>query len=474
MKYSFLLKSRHCITKLVARFGRGNRGSYEIDMCNGPLLGKIIRYVVPLILSGVLQLLFHSADLIVVGRYSGPTALAAVGTTGSITHLLTTLFLGMSVGVNVLVAKYYAANRPKDLSRTVHSAIAIAILFGGFLFIFGQLVTKPILSAMGTPNDVIDSASLYMKIIFMGMPAQLIYNFGSAVLNATGDTRRPLYFLTIAGVINVLINLFLVIVVGLGVDGVAIATIISQYLSAALVVRCLVGSTAVYSINIKAIKIHKDKFAEIVKIGLPAGLQGAMFSIANVLIQSSINSFGSVVMAGNTAAGSLEGFVYVAIYAFHQTSITFVSQNIGGKKYSRIPRIALLSVICAVVVAMVLGYGLLLLAEPLLSIYNDDMEVVAIGKTALFYFCHFYIVYAVMETLFGVLRGMGYSIMTMVTALIGICGVRIIWIFTAFEYTNSLDVLYMSFPVSWIITATVAVIEFLWAKKRLLREQEKK
>ncbi len=468
--YSYYIrKIKYSLGAFVAKISSRNRGSYEIDMCNGPLLGKILRYVVPLILSGVLQLLFHSADLVVVGRFSGPVALAAVGTTASITHLLTTLFLGMSVGVNVLVAKYYAAGKAKDLYETVHSGIAIAIVFGAFLFVAGLLVTTPILQAMGTPDDVIDGASLYMKIIFMGMPAQLVYNFGSAILNATGDTRRPLYFLTIGGVVNVIINLFLVIVLGMDVDGVAIATITSQYISAVLVIRCLVGSTAVYALSLKSIKIYKEKFYEIVKIGLPAGMQGAMFSIANVLIQTSINSFGSIVMAGNTAAGSLEGFVFVAIFAFHQTAITFVSQNIGGKKYSRVPRVALLTVVCATILATILGFGLWIFARPLLAIYNSDPEVVEIGRTALFYFCAFYPIYGIMETLFGVLRGMGYSLMTMITALIGICVVRVIWIFTVFEYTNMLEVLYMSYPVSWFLSAVVAIIEYYWAKRRLAK-----
>ncbi len=450
---------------------RSRKSSYEIDMCNGPLLGKMIKFAMPLALSSVIQLLFHATDIIVVGQYSGPTALAAVGSTAAITNLFVTVFMGLSVGTNVLTARYYGSERYKDLSEVVHTSVAMSLIFGVVLIVVGQFASTPILALMGTPEDVIAQSSLYMRIIFGGMPALMLYNFGAAILRAVGDTKRPLYFLTISGILNVLINLFLVIVVGMGVEGVAIATIFSQYISAALVLLCLVRNDAVYAVVIKEVHIHKEKLIEMLKIGLPAGIQGAMFSFSNALIQSSINSFGSTVMAGSTAAGNLEGFVFVALNSFHQTAVTFVSQNIGGKKYSRIPKITGLCLACATVVGVVLGVGAFLLGTPLLSIYNSDPEVIEVGLIRLAYIGIFYFLCGHMDVMIGVLRGMGYSISTMLTSLIGVCGLRIAWIYTFFAATNSLEVLFLSYPITWTLTAVVSILHFLWALKRLPKEE---
>ena len=293
--------------------------SYEIDMCDGPLLSKILLFSVPLMMSGILQLLFNAADIIVVGRFAGSSALAAVGSTSSLINLLINVFVGLSVGVNVLVAKYYGGQREKDMSETVHTAVLTSLLSGLFLVILGGIAARPLLHLMGTPDDVLDQAVLYMRIYFLGMPVLMVYNFGAAILRAIGDTRRPLYFLFMAGVVNVALNLFFVIGLGMGVDGVGWATVISEHVSALLVLKSLMEAPGALKLNLKELRIHPKKLKRIVKIGLPAGMQGAIFSISNVLIQSSVNSFGSIAMAGNTASANIEGFVYTAMNAVYQT-----------------------------------------------------------------------------------------------------------------------------------------------------------
>lgn len=303
--------------------------SYEIDMCNGPLLGKLLLFALPLMLSGILQLLFNAADIIVVGRFTGSHALAAVGSTSSLINLLVNLFIGFSIGANVLTAQYYGAKDQKNIHQTIHTSILISLIGGIILIAVGVLLARPLLELMATPEDVLDQATLYMKIYFCGMPATMVYNFGAAILRAIGDTRRPLYFLFTAGVLNVFLNLFFVIVFHMGVAGVALATIISQTLSAILVVRCLTNLDGICRLYLKQLKIYPEKLLRIVQIGLPAGLQGAVFSISNVLIQSSVNSFGSIAMAGNTAASNLEGFVYTSMNAVYQTALSFTSQNMG-------------------------------------------------------------------------------------------------------------------------------------------------
>ena len=313
--------------------------NYEMDMCSGPILGKLLTFTIPLIFSGILQLLFNAADVIVVGRFAGSQSLAAVGSTTALINLMINIFIGLSVGVNVIVARYYGAKREKDVQDTIHTAMALSIVSGLFLIVVGQLLSRPMLELMGTPDDVIDKSTIYMRIIFIGMPANMIYNFGSAILRAVGDTKRPLYFLTAAGVINVVLNLFFVIMFQMDVAGVALATAISQAISACLVILCLMESEGGLKLHLKALKIHRSKFRQIIQVGLPAGMQGAVFSISNVLIQSSVNSFGSVAMAGNTTSQNIEGFIYNAMNAVYQANLSFTSQNFGGKKYSRINRI---------------------------------------------------------------------------------------------------------------------------------------
>jgi len=326
-----LLKENKAIVMKVK-----TKKNYEIDMCNGPLLGKILAFAIPLMLSGILQLLFNAADIVVVGRFAGNEALAAVGSTSSLINLLVNLFIGLSVGANVLVARFFGAGQKRELSEMVHTAIATSLLSGLLLIFVGLFLARPALQLMDTPTDCIEQATLYMQLYFVGMPAMMAYNFGSAILRAVGDTKRPLYYLLFAGVINVVLNLIFVIIFSMGVAGFALATVISQVVSAVLVIRCLILCDADYKLNLKELRIVKDKLIKMAQIGLPAGLQGALFSISNVFIQSSVNSFGSVAMAGNTAAGNIEGFVYTAMNAMHQTAISFTGQNYGALKFKRI------------------------------------------------------------------------------------------------------------------------------------------
>ena len=446
--------------------------SYEIDMTSGPLLGKILLFSIPLMLSGILQLLFNAADIIVVGRFSGSEALAAVGSTSSLINLLVNLFIGISIGGNVLMARYIGAQDYKNARETLHTAVCIS-LYGGILMIFvGVLLARPLLEMMGTPADVINLSVLYMRIYFIGMPAFILYDFGAAMLRAVGDTKRPLYFLTIAGCVNVIFNLFFVIVLHMGVAGVALATIIAQGISAVLIILCLVRSEGVLQLSRSEIKLHKDKVKQMLRIGLPAGLQGIIFSISNVLIQSSINSFGSLVMAGNTAASNIEGFVYTSMNAIYQTSLSFTSQNMGARQYKRVDRILFECVGIVSVVGLVLGLGAFLLGHPLLSIYTSSEEVISYGIARLGVVSASYFLCGIMDTLVGSLRGIGYSLMPMFVSLTGACLFRIIWIYTVFQVFHTQFSLYISYPISWILTLLAHLICYVIVRKKAFRKRE--
>lgn len=441
--------------------------SYEINMCEGPILGKVLIFSIPLMLSGILQLLFNAADVIVVGRFAGSQSLAAVGSTSALINLLINVFMGFSVGVNVLVARYYGGRKERDVSETVHTAVTLSLVCGLILVAVGLALTRPLLELMGTPDDVIDKAVLYMQIYFIGMPANMLYNFGSAILRAVGDTKRPLYYLSAAGVVNVILNLISVIIFHMDVAGVALATIISQAISAVCVLRCLMRHESCLKIRLGELKIHKEKLMGIVKVGLPAGMQGAIFSISNVLIQSSVNSFGSIAMAGNTAAQNIEGFIYNAMVAVYQANLSFTSQNYGAGKFSRINRIMF---ICIGVVSVV-GFSIGVLAygagTSLLSIYSSDPEVIAYGMTRLQIIGLTYFICGIMDTMVGSIRGIGYSVLPMLVSLTGACLFRIIWIFTIFQWSHTLLTLYISYPASWVLTATAHIVCFFLIRKKL-------
>ena len=466
-------KIRAIAAKLAMRvhMRKRRKSSYEIDMVNGPLFGKIIRYSIPLMLSGILQLFFNAADIVVVGRFAGPTALAAVGSTGSLINLLINVFMGLSVGTNVLVARYYGARDMKNLSETVHTSILASLVGGVALIFIGCFFAKPMLNLMGSPADVIDQATLYVRLYFAGMPAMMLYNFGAAILRSVGDTKRPLYFLAISGVLNVLLNLFLVIVCNMGVAGVAIATVASQVLSAVLVLICLVKSDAPYRVDLKQLHIYKDKLLEMIRIGLPAGMQGTVFSISNVLIQSSINSFGSLVMAGSTAAGNIEGFVYTGMNAFYQTALSFTGQNMGAKKYERVGKIMRICVLSVAAVGTILGSAGMIFARPLLSIYTTDPQVIEYGVNRMLLVCLPYMICGVMDTLVGSMRGMGYSILPMIVSLTGACGLRVVWILTVFAANHTLTALFLVYPVSWIVTALAHFVCFVIAYRKLRKKE---
>lgn len=441
--------------------------SYEIDMCSGPILKKVLVFSIPLMLSGVLQLLFNAADIIVVGRFAGSQSLAAVGSTTSLINLLINIFIGLSIGVNVMVARYYGAKLHKDVSETVHTAIAISLLSGLFLVVVGFFSSRFLLELMGTPDDVIDKAVLYMQIYFAGMPAIMAYNFGSAILRAIGDTKRPLYFLLLSGIVNIVLNLFFVIEFHMDVAGVALATVLSQCISTVLVLRCLTKMQGSLKLNLFKLRIDKRKLFQIVKIGLPAGMQGAIFSISNVLIQSSVNSFGSIAMAGNTASANIEGFVYTAMNAVYQTNLSFTSQNIGGKQYSRVKKILLVCLLTVTVVGMLLGFGAYFGGRSLLGVYSSDPEVISFGMLRLSIICTTYFMCGWMDTIVGSLRGIGYSVLPMIVSLTGACGLRVLWIFAVFPHFHSLTVLYLSYPISWFITAAAHIICFYKIQKKL-------
>lgn len=438
-----------------------------MDMCNGPLLGKLLIFALPLMLSGILQLLFNAADIVVVGKFSGSTALAAVGATGALINLFVNVFIGFSIGTNVLVAQYFGSRDEKEVRHTVHTSILLGIIGGIILIFLGIPLAKPLLTMMDTPADVLDQAALYMQIYFIGMPAMLVYNFGAAILRAIGDTRRPLYYLLGAGVVNVILNLIFVIGFRMGVAGVALATVISQNISAALIVRCLVKSDGMYKLNLRKLKIYKSKLLRIVKIGLPAGVQGAVFSISNVLIQSSVNSFGSIAMAGNTAASNIEGFVYTSMNAIYQTALSFTSQNVGGGKQERIPKIVGMCMGIVVLVGGVLGNVAYHAGPVLLEIYSSDPEVIQFGLERMEIICQFYFLCGMMDVAVGILRGLGYSIAPMLVSLTGACGLRIVWIFTIFAWKPTPFMLYLSYPVTWFVTLAAHMIFFtvIWFKK---------
>ncbi len=428
-----------------------------MDMTRGPMLKNVLLFAWPLMLTGILQLLFNAADMIVVGRYSGdqaPQALAAVGSTGSLINLLINVFMGLSVGASVLVAQRWGAGDQPAVSCAVHTSVTVALLSSILVGAVGVLFARPLLKLMDSPDDVIDLAALYMRIYFLGMPANMLYNFGAAVLRAVGDTRRPLYYLTIAGVANVLLNLLLVIVFHMSVAGVAIATVVSQTISAVLVILCLHRTHSAIHLDFRRLKIHMPELKAILRVGLPAGLQGSLFSISNVLIQASVNSFGSIAMAGNTSASNLEGFVYTSMNAIYQADLTFASQNYGAGKPDRVRRVMWVCLGAVAVIGFALGMAFLALGAPLLSFYNGQKEVIEYGLMRMRVIMPFYFFCGMMDTMVGQLRGVGCSILPMIVSLSGACLLRIVWILTVFAVPewHTLTVLYISYPISWAVT----------------------
>ncbi len=447
--------------------------NYEMDMTTGSLPKKMISYALPFIATGALQLLFNTADVIVVGRFAGETSLAAVGSTSSLINLIVNLFMGLSVGVSVLVAQYYGSGQYEEVSQTVHTAFCVSLISGVFVGAFGFTFAKPMLQLMGSPSDVIDLATLYLKIYFLGTPAFLFYNFLSAVLRAVGDTRRPLFYLGSAGLLNIILNLILVIVFHMGVAGVAIATVASQVLSSLLIYHCLRRSTGCYHLDFRELRIHWNKLKLMFKIGLPAGIQGSLFSISNVIIQSSINAWGSLAMAGNSAAQSIEGFTYTAMNSVSQTALAFTGQNVGAGKINNIKRIMLCSSLYVMIIGLAMGGASYIFHRPLLSLFTVDEQVIHYGTVRLLYVCLPYFLCGVMDVMVGILRGLGYSFVPMVISIGGVCGFRVLWILTIYPLFRQLQTIYLSYPITWSVTALIQAICLLFIIHKLQKRSMK-
>lgn len=440
---------------------------YEIDMCNGTLMDKLISFSLPLMLSGILQLLFNAVDIIVVGRFTGRQALAAVGSTTALINIFTNLFIGISLGANVLAARFYASGKEKEMSETVHTSITLALISGLVMALAGVLLARFALNLMGTPNDVIDQSVLYMRIYFLGMPFFMLYNYGAAILRAVGDTKRPLFFLVISGMTNAVLNLVLVIVFHMGVAGVAIGTIVSQLISSILVLRCLYTSNTSYRLYFSKLGIKIQYLKQIFQVGIPAGIQSTVINLSNALLQSSVNSFGSVAMAGYTAANNIFGFLYMSVNAVTQSCMSFTSQNYGVKKLKRMDRVLLDCMILSVGVTLTLGCGAYFFGPELLKIYTSDADVIRCGVEVLAFTTVPYFCCGIMDLLPGALRGMGYSGVPMILSIIGTVGTRIVWIFGLFPAHRSLSFLFISYPVSWILTILMQAVCFCFVRKHV-------
>ena len=450
------------------------RQSFEIDMCNGPILGKMLQFALPLLLSSMLQLLFNAADIVVVGRFAGDNSLAAVGSTSSIVHLLCNLFLGLSIGANILASRFYGAGDREGLRQTVHTSILMSLISGLFLAAVGIFFTRSILIRMQTPPEVLALAALYLKIYFIGMPVNMLYNFGAALLRAVGDTRRPLLFLLLAGVINVGLNLLFVIVFHMDVAGVALATIISETVSALLVVRCMMKEQGAVHLDLRKLKLWPIRVKQILQTGVPAGLQYIMFSLANVVIQSTVNSFGPVLVAGNAAAENIEAFVYAASNACNQAALCFTSQNLGAGRFDRIPQIFKRSLLCGGVACSILGCSAYLFGSQLLGIYTDNPEVVAAGLSHMAIISVTYGICGMMDAAAGSLRGIGYSVLPTLVSLVGVCGLRLMLVTVLFHFPrfHVVQTVFSAYPISWSVTFLSYFVLFIICFRRLKRRME--
>ncbi len=458
------------------------KNKYEIDMCNGSIMDKLISFSLPLMLSGILQLMFNAVDIVVVGRFSGSQALAAVGSTTALINIFTNLFIGISLGANVLAARFYASGKEKEMSETVHTAITLALISGIIMAGIGLLLAKLALRLMGTPSDVIELSTLYMRIYFCGMPFFMLYNYGAAILRAVGDTKRPLIFLIISGVVNAGLNMILVIIFHMGVAGVGIATVISQLISCILVLRCLYKSEGCYQLRFSKLRIQKVYLRQIFQVGIPAGIQSTVINFSNALLQSSVNSFGSTAMAGYTAANNILGFLYASVNAVTQACMSFTSQNYGVGKYKRMDRVLINCLILSVVISGILGCGSYAFGTEVLKVYTEDPKVIQCGLEILSMTTVTYFLCGIMDLFPGALRGMGRSGVPMILSIIGTVGTRIVWIFMLFPQHRSLEFLFISYPASWLFTIVMQVICFYFVRKqvhakgreRMMREAQAK
>ena len=440
---------------------------YEIDMCSGSIMDKLISFSLPLMLSGILQLMFNAVDIVIVGRFTGSEALAAVGSTSALINMFTNLFIGISLGSNVLAARYYASGRTKEMSETVHTAILFALLSGIVMAFVGLIFSRFALELMGTPDNVIEHSTLYMRIYFLGMPFFMLYNYGASILRAVGDTKRPLLFLIISGVLNAGLNMFLVIVFHLGVAGVAIATVISQMVSCVLVLRCLYLSDGSYQLRFSRLTLKWNYLKPIFQVGIPAGIQSTVINFSNVLLQSSVNSFGSTAMAGYTAANNILSFLYVSVNSVTQACMSFTSQNYGVGNYKRMDKILVNCIALSVSVSLALGCIAYFFGPEILSIYTSDPEVIRCGVEVLAYTTVTYFLCGLMDLFPGPMRGMGHSAVPMLMSIIGTVGTRIVWIFLLFPQNRTLAFLFISYPASWIVTILLQVVCLYFVRKKV-------
>ncbi len=439
-----------------------------VNFLNGNLLKNMAIFAIPLMLTSIIQLLFNAADMMVVGKFGSAVAMAAVSSTSSLIHLIVNFFVGLSVGTNVVVARAVGANNENDASKAVHSAILIAVIGGLVAGIGGFFISEPALRLMDTPDDVIGQATSYVKIYFLGAPGSLIYNFGSSVLRSIGDSKRPMYFMSISGVVNIILNLILVIQFNLDAAGVAIATTTSNYVAAILTLWSLTKIDGMCRLHFKMLKIDKKSTIEIIRIGMPSGIQSCLFSVSNTLIQSSINSFGSTVMSGNAVSQNIEGFVSISINASAQAAMTFTSQNLGAKKHERIRPIFYNALILATIIWAFIG-GLIFLARlPIMSLYTNSSDVVSFALIRFFIMTPGYIIGGFMDVSTCSLRGLGCSMPPMIVTVLGVCVLRVAWIYTVFEQVGTLESIYISYPISWVITFGVnTVLYFVLSRKKI-------
>lgn len=443
-----------------------------IDMTNGPFTKKIIRFALPLILTGILQLLYNTADSAIVGRFAGQEALAAVGATGSLINLILNVFIGFSTGSGVISANYIGADNKKRIHRCTHTAMSISLICGVLVGLIGFFFAKPMLRLMHSPENVIDLSTTYLKIYFLGSPGSLVYNFGASLVRSTGDTKKPLYILFFSGLVNVILNLILVIPFKMSVSGVAIATIVSQYISAVMIVVHLTKMNNASRLEIRKLRIYKHEFLRIFRIGFPAGLQNSLFSVSNVIIQSTVNTFGSVAMAGMAAGSNFDSYIYTCTNAVGQTSMTFSSQNLGAGKKENIMKIYRRCLGLTTVIGLGMGAFGFFFREPLVSIFSSEPDVIAIGAERLALIMPFYVFCSLQDVAGCQIRGMGKSLEPMIVSLFGACGIRLFWVFVILPLNYSLINLYWAYPISWAITFLAQSMLILWISGRYKKEQK--
>lgn len=448
--------------------------NHQLDLTEGPILTKLLVFSVPIILSGILQLLFNAADIIVVGQFAGDNALGAVGSTSSLIHLMINLFVGLATGTNVVAANFFGSKNKKALHTTVHTAMLLSLLSGIFMTVIGIFFAKEILKLMKAPNGVLEQATLYLQIYFGGITATMVYNFGSALLRAKGDTQRPLYILFLAGIINVILNLLFVVKFKMGVAGVGIATVISQIVSAVLIVVILCRDDGEFKLSLRELSIDRTILYKIIRIGVPAGFQGMMFSFSNVIIQTSINSFDSAkIIAGSSASSNIENFVYTSMNGFAQGTLTFVSQNFGAGKFSRIKKTAWISEGIVFIIGLILGYTAIFFSSELLPLYSHTPDTLSAGKERLVIICSTYFLCGIMDVIGNIIRGIGYSVLPMIVSMAGACGFRILWLMTIFQFArfHKPSMIYITYPLSWILTFIVELICFIHIFKKISRTE---